>query len=90
MSWEPQTEHRSQILKWKTNTLLVLSSEILAVICWQQQTQDGEICEWYVINCLFNQVPTKSWNGVNGHTEVYLQYKDNKSQVCVTLCMLQG
>ncbi|XP_026231792.1 glucose-6-phosphate exchanger SLC37A1 isoform X2 [Anabas testudineus] len=25
-------------------------------------------------------VPTKSWNGVNGHTEVYLQYKDNKSQ----------
>uniref|UniRef100_UPI0037E8F195 glucose-6-phosphate exchanger SLC37A1 isoform X2 n=1 Tax=Semicossyphus pulcher TaxID=241346 RepID=UPI0037E8F195 len=23
-------------------------------------------------------VPTKSWNGVNGHTEVYLQYKDNK------------
>ncbi|CAI5670732.1 glucose-6-phosphate exchanger SLC37A1 isoform X3 [Oreochromis niloticus] len=27
-------------------------------------------------------VPTHSWNGVNGHTEVYLQYKDNKNQVC--------
>ncbi|XP_039881958.1 glucose-6-phosphate exchanger SLC37A1 isoform X3 [Simochromis diagramma] len=27
-------------------------------------------------------VPSKSWNGVNGHTEVYLQYKDNKNQVC--------
>eukprot|EP00064_Thunnus_orientalis_P017985 superscaffoldBa00003988_g18071 len=26
-------------------------------------------------------VPAKSWNGVNGHTEVYLQYKDNKPQV---------
>ncbi|XP_023273415.1 glucose-6-phosphate exchanger SLC37A1 isoform X1 [Seriola lalandi dorsalis] len=25
-------------------------------------------------------VPTKSWNGVNGNTEVYLQYKDNKTQ----------
>lgn len=25
-------------------------------------------------------VPSKSWNGVNGHTEVYLQYKDNKNQ----------
>ncbi|KAF3695206.1 Glucose-6-phosphate exchanger SLC37A1 [Channa argus] len=23
---------------------------------------------------------TKSWNGVNSHTEVYLQYKDNKTQ----------
>ncbi|XP_042282817.1 glucose-6-phosphate exchanger SLC37A1 isoform X1 [Thunnus maccoyii] len=28
-----------------------------------------------------SQVPAKSWNGVNGHTEVYLQYKDNKPQV---------
>ncbi|XP_068429196.1 glucose-6-phosphate exchanger SLC37A1 isoform X1 [Clinocottus analis] len=27
-----------------------------------------------------NQVPIKSWNGVNGETEVYLQYKDNKTQ----------
>ncbi|XP_070694219.1 glucose-6-phosphate exchanger SLC37A1 isoform X1 [Pempheris klunzingeri] len=26
------------------------------------------------------QLPTKSWNGVGGHTEVYLQYKDNKTQ----------
>uniref|UniRef100_A0A8C2YYT4 Solute carrier family 37 member 1 n=1 Tax=Cyclopterus lumpus TaxID=8103 RepID=A0A8C2YYT4_CYCLU len=26
-------------------------------------------------------VPTRSWNGVNGQTEVYLQYKDNKTQV---------
>lgn len=25
-------------------------------------------------------VPTKSWKEVNGHTEVYLQYKNNKSQ----------
>ncbi|KAM9364403.1 glucose-6-phosphate exchanger SLC37A1 isoform 2-T2 [Pholidichthys leucotaenia] len=25
-------------------------------------------------------VPTKRWNEVNGHTEVYLQYKDNKNQ----------
>ncbi|XP_074514384.1 glucose-6-phosphate exchanger SLC37A1 isoform X1 [Sebastes fasciatus] len=27
-----------------------------------------------------SQVQTKSWNGVNGHTEVYLQYKENKTQ----------
>ncbi|XP_008277681.1 glycerol-3-phosphate transporter [Stegastes partitus] len=27
-------------------------------------------------------VSTKSWNGLNGHTEVYLQYKENNSQVC--------
>ncbi|KAL3056795.1 hypothetical protein OYC64_019302 [Pagothenia borchgrevinki] len=26
------------------------------------------------------RVPTKSWNGVNGHTEVYHQYKDNQTQ----------
>ncbi|XP_056291374.1 glucose-6-phosphate exchanger SLC37A1 isoform X2 [Pseudoliparis swirei] len=26
-------------------------------------------------------VPTKSWNGVNGNTEVYIQYKDNNTQV---------
>ncbi|KAF3842673.1 hypothetical protein F7725_001522 [Dissostichus mawsoni] len=26
------------------------------------------------------RVPTKSWNGVNGHTEVNHQYKDNKTQ----------
>ncbi|XP_033473239.1 glucose-6-phosphate exchanger SLC37A1 isoform X3 [Epinephelus lanceolatus] len=25
-------------------------------------------------------VPAKSWSGVNGHTGVYLQYKDNKTQ----------
>uniref|UniRef100_A0A1A7Y5W0 Solute carrier family 37 (Glycerol-3-phosphate transporter), member 1 n=2 Tax=Iconisemion striatum TaxID=60296 RepID=A0A1A7Y5W0_9TELE len=25
-------------------------------------------------------VSAKSWNGANGHTEVYLQYKDNKNQ----------
>ncbi|XP_031725798.1 glucose-6-phosphate exchanger SLC37A1 isoform X1 [Anarrhichthys ocellatus] len=27
-----------------------------------------------------SQAPANSWNGVNGHTEVYLQYKDNKTQ----------
>ncbi|XP_034057928.1 LOW QUALITY PROTEIN: glucose-6-phosphate exchanger SLC37A1 [Gymnodraco acuticeps] len=26
------------------------------------------------------RVPTKSWNGVNGHTEVYHQYNDNQTQ----------
>ncbi|XP_033990198.1 LOW QUALITY PROTEIN: glucose-6-phosphate exchanger SLC37A1 [Trematomus bernacchii] len=26
------------------------------------------------------RVPTKSWNGINGHTEVYHQYKDNQNQ----------
>ncbi|XP_028993088.1 glucose-6-phosphate exchanger SLC37A1 isoform X2 [Betta splendens] len=27
-----------------------------------------------------SMVQTKHWNGVNGHTEVYLQYKDNKAK----------
>uniref|UniRef100_UPI003AB056C6 glucose-6-phosphate exchanger SLC37A1 isoform X2 n=1 Tax=Centroberyx gerrardi TaxID=166262 RepID=UPI003AB056C6 len=27
-----------------------------------------------------NNVPVKNWNGVNGHTEVYLQYKEGKTQ----------
>uniref|UniRef100_A0A3Q1EMD9 Solute carrier family 37 member 1 n=1 Tax=Acanthochromis polyacanthus TaxID=80966 RepID=A0A3Q1EMD9_9TELE len=27
-----------------------------------------------------NRVSTKNWNGVNGHTEVYLQYKGNNNQ----------
>ncbi|XP_075937146.1 glucose-6-phosphate exchanger SLC37A1 isoform X1 [Anarhichas minor] len=27
-----------------------------------------------------SQAPANRWNGVNGHTEVYLQYKDNKTQ----------
>ncbi|XP_035459556.2 glucose-6-phosphate exchanger SLC37A1 isoform X1 [Scophthalmus maximus] len=27
-----------------------------------------------------SQLPTESWNGVSGHTEVYLQYKEKKTQ----------
>ncbi|TNN48393.1 Glucose-6-phosphate exchanger SLC37A1 [Liparis tanakae] len=38
------------------------------------------VCE-YMIYFLFKQLPTKSWNGVNGNTEVYVQYKDNNTQV---------
>lgn len=33
-------------------------------------------------------VPTRSWNGVNGHAEVYLQYKDSKNQSCDTELLL--
>uniref|UniRef100_A0A7N6C4N0 Major facilitator superfamily (MFS) profile domain-containing protein n=1 Tax=Anabas testudineus TaxID=64144 RepID=A0A7N6C4N0_ANATE len=42
----------------------------------------GVVCFLFLIEreCYLLPVPTKSWNGVNGHTEVYLQYKDNKSQ----------
>nr|XP_043875011.1 glucose-6-phosphate exchanger SLC37A1 isoform X1 [Solea senegalensis] len=28
-----------------------------------------------------NNLPTQSWNQINGHTELYLQYKDKKTQV---------
>uniref|UniRef100_A0A672ZF63 Solute carrier family 37 member 1 n=1 Tax=Sphaeramia orbicularis TaxID=375764 RepID=A0A672ZF63_9TELE len=31
-------------------------------------------------DCLLFQVASKSWSGVNGHAEMYLQYKDDKSQ----------
>ncbi|KAI3356630.1 hypothetical protein L3Q82_017816 [Scortum barcoo] len=31
-------------------------------------------------SCPGKSVPTKSLNGINGHTEVYLQFKDNKTQ----------
>ncbi|XP_070770444.1 glucose-6-phosphate exchanger SLC37A1 isoform X2 [Enoplosus armatus] len=31
-------------------------------------------------SCPGKSVTTKSWNGVNGHAEVYLQYKDSKAQ----------
>ncbi|XP_070694220.1 glucose-6-phosphate exchanger SLC37A1 isoform X2 [Pempheris klunzingeri] len=34
----------------------------------------------YEDNVQNRKLPTKSWNGVGGHTEVYLQYKDNKTQ----------
>ncbi|XP_015257719.1 PREDICTED: glycerol-3-phosphate transporter-like isoform X1 [Cyprinodon variegatus] len=30
--------------------------------------------------CPGNGVSAKSWNGANGHSKVYLQYKDNKTQ----------
>ncbi|KAM9347477.1 glucose-6-phosphate exchanger SLC37A1 [Symphorus nematophorus] len=37
----------------------------------------------YAQNCSPGKnTPAKSWNGVNGHTEVYLQYKDSKTQAC--------
>ncbi|XP_045909250.1 glucose-6-phosphate exchanger SLC37A1 [Micropterus dolomieu] len=31
-------------------------------------------------SCQGKSFPTKSWNGINGQTEVYLQYKDSKTQ----------
>uniref|UniRef100_A0A4W6E0Q9 Solute carrier family 37 member 1 n=1 Tax=Lates calcarifer TaxID=8187 RepID=A0A4W6E0Q9_LATCA len=34
------------------------------------------------------QVRTKNWNGVNGHAEVYLQYKNSKTQVYDTELLL--
>lgn len=37
--------------------------------------------------CFFKQVQDKSWNGVNGHTEMYLQYKEGKAQVCFPVCL---
>ncbi|XP_078119166.1 glucose-6-phosphate exchanger SLC37A1 isoform X3 [Sander vitreus] len=35
-------------------------------------------------------VPTKRWTGENGHTEMYMQYKDNKTQGVIefSLCLL--
>ncbi|XP_061923724.1 glucose-6-phosphate exchanger SLC37A1 isoform X2 [Entelurus aequoreus] len=35
-------------------------------------------------------VPTKTWNGVRGHTEMYLHYKDKKNQGVIefSLCLL--
>uniref|UniRef100_A0A8D3B4X4 Solute carrier family 37 member 1 n=1 Tax=Scophthalmus maximus TaxID=52904 RepID=A0A8D3B4X4_SCOMX len=44
----------------------------------------GVLCFFFliehVIYCPFQQLPTESWNGVSGHTEVYLQYKEKKTQ----------
>uniref|UniRef100_A0AAX7TKB6 Major facilitator superfamily (MFS) profile domain-containing protein n=1 Tax=Astatotilapia calliptera TaxID=8154 RepID=A0AAX7TKB6_ASTCA len=39
----------------------------------------GVVCFLFLIERKYSFI-IKSWNGVNGHTEVYLQYKDNKNQ----------
>uniref|UniRef100_A0A3Q1AZJ7 Major facilitator superfamily (MFS) profile domain-containing protein n=1 Tax=Amphiprion ocellaris TaxID=80972 RepID=A0A3Q1AZJ7_AMPOC len=55
---------------------------VMGVICFLFLIEP--LCFWVI--CM--SVSTKSWKGVNGHTEVYLQYKENNSQVNDTQLLL--